>query len=158
MEISRRTDYGVRVILELASLAEDERACTHEIAQRQKIPGPFLAKIIAQLSLSGLVTTYRGAGGGVTLARPASEINLLDVLEALEGPLRLNRCVIDPDACPHEGKCPVHDIWTRAQADLAKMLSEATFDQLTNGAGQAPVATPSALAETFAPPSPVPPG
>jgi len=137
MEISRRTDYGVRVILELASMADNERASTQKIAERQNIPGPFLAKIISQLSLSGLVTTYRGAGGGVALARPASEINLLEVIEALEGPIHLNRCVVDPGRCPHEAKCPVHDVWAQAQADLAKTLSEATFDHLATEATNA---------------------
>ena len=64
MEISRRTDYGIRVILDLASLPEGKRASTQEIASRQEIPSPFLAKIISQLSLSGLVSTYRGQSAG----------------------------------------------------------------------------------------------
>jgi Rrf2 family protein len=158
MEISRRTDYGVRVLLELASLAAGERASTQEVAVRQSIPGPFLAKIISQLSVAGLVTTYRGAGGGVMLARPASEISLLDVIEALEGPIQLNRCVIEPNACPRETKCPVHDVWAQAQADLVQMLSETTFAQLSGGANEAPVVAPIVLAETFAPQAPVPQG
>jgi Rrf2 family protein len=131
MEISRRTDYGVRVILDLASLPGDERASTEEIAKRQSIPAPFLAKIISQLSLSGLVITYRGAGGGVKLARPASEINLLQVIEALDGPVRLNRCVIEPGACPRDKFCPVHHIWAKAQADLTTLLAATTFDKLS---------------------------
>ena len=130
MEISRRTDYGVRVILDLASLEKGERASTQEIAERQSIPAPFLAKIVSQLSTSGLVETYRGAGGGVVLARPASEINLLDVIEALDGPVRLNRCTTDPDACPRDEHCPVHDIWTQAQRGLTQVLTSATFDVL----------------------------
>ena len=130
MEISRRTDYGVRVILDLANLQDGERASTQEIAERQSIPAPFLAKIVSQLSTSGLLETYRGARGGVVLARPPSEINLLDVIEALDGPIRLNRCVIEPDNCPHEGKCPVHDIWIEAQRDLTRVLTSVTFDSL----------------------------
>lgn len=134
MEISRRTDYGVRVILDLATLPQNERASTQQIAERQNIPSPFLAKIISQLSLAGLVTTYRGAGGGVTLAHAASEISLLQVIEALEGPIQLNRCVIEPDACPRSKHCPVHRIWSKAQADLAGLLSITTFDSLTEAA------------------------
>jgi len=130
MEISRRTDYGVRVILDLANLQDGERASTQEIAERQRIPAPFLAKIVSQLSTSGLLETYRGAGGGVVLARPPSEINLLDVIEALDGPIHLNRCVIEPDHCPHGGKCPVHDIWMEAQRDLTRVLTSVTFDSL----------------------------
>ena len=132
MEISRRSDYGVRVILDLAALPDNQRTSTQDIARRQNIPAPFLAKIISQLALSGLVTTYRGAGGGVSLASPASEISLLHVIEALDGPVRLNRCVIEPGACPRDGHCPVHHIWAKAQTELTTLLSGATFDELVN--------------------------
>jgi Rrf2 family protein len=130
MEISRRTDYGVRVILDLASLPVDGRTATQDIALRQNIPSPFLAKIISQLSLAGLVTTYRGAGGGVTLARPPAEISLLQVIEALEGPIHLNRCALQPDVCPRNEHCAVHDVWLQAQEDLITLLSGTTFDNL----------------------------
>jgi Rrf2 family protein len=136
MEISRRTDYGVRVILDLASLPVDGRTATQDIAMRQNIPSPFLAKIISQLSLAGLVTTYRGAGGGVALARPPAEISLLQVIEALEGPIHLNRCAIQPEACPRREHCAVHDIWVRAQEDLTGLLSGTTFDGLVTSAKQ----------------------
>jgi Rrf2 family protein len=134
MQISRQADYGVRVILDLALTSPGSRAATQEIAARQSIPSPFLAKIVSRLSLAGLVNTYRGAGGGVALARPASEISLLNVIEALEGPLQLNRCVIEPDSCPRNHFCPVHDVWAKAQADLADLLGVTKFDQLTEDA------------------------
>ena len=137
MEISRRTDYGVRLILDLAALPDGERASTQEIAERQDIPAPFLAKIISQLSLSGLVNTHRGAGGGVRLARPASEINLLQVIEALDGPVRLNRCVLDPGVCPRDQTCPVHRVWARAQEHLVTALNDTTFDVLASEAVEA---------------------
>jgi Rrf2 family protein len=89
-----------------------------------------LAKIISQLSLAELVTTHRGAGGGVTLARPPSDISLLQVIEALEGPVHLNRCLIEPEACPQNGHCPVHDVWAKAQTQLSTLLDLTTFDRL----------------------------
>lgn len=134
MEISRRTDYGVRVILDLSAVPQNARVSTQEIAERQNIPSPFLAKIVSQLSLAGLVTTFRGAGGGVTLARPSEEISLLEVIEALEGPIRLNRCVIQPEACPESEHCLVHDIWVKAQAELTSLLDATTFDELLEAA------------------------
>lgn len=136
MEISRRTDYGVRVILDLAGLEVDARASTHDIATRQNVPGPFLAKIIAQLSLAGLVTTHRGSGGGVSLARPASAITLLQVIEALEGPVRLNRCLIEPDACPRNTYCPVHEVLALAQQELVALLGVTTFESLVSADAQ----------------------
>jgi Rrf2 family protein len=136
MEISRRTDYGVRVIMDLASLPDGTRAPTQEIADRQSIPAPFLAKIISRLSLSGLVITYRGAGGGVSLARPACEISLLHVIEALDGPVQLNRCVIEPGACPRDSFCPVHHIWAKAQSELTSLLDNTTFDELVSAGSE----------------------
>ena len=132
MMISRRTDYGVRIVLDLAALPQDERTAAHDIADRQQIPRPFLAKIVSQLCLAGLVTTYRGAGGGVALAKPAAEITLLEVVEALEGPVRLNRCVIRPDDCPRNTYCPVHLVWSQAQADLVDRLGHTTFEILAH--------------------------
>ncbi len=130
MEISRRIDYGIRVILDLVTLPRETRVSTEEISLRQQIPNPFLAKIISQLSLSGLITTYRGPSGGVQLARPPAEISLLQVIEALEGPIRLNRCTTQPDLCPLEDRCPVRDVWLKAQETLVELLAETTFDRL----------------------------
>jgi len=138
MQISRRTDYGIRVILDLAGLPENSHASTQEIAIRQHVPNPFLAKIIAQLSLAGLVTTHRGAGGGVTLAHPPSEISLLQVIEALEGPIRLNRCLIQPQACPRDNSCPVHQVLAQAQSGLTSLLGATTFEALVEAARARP--------------------
>jgi Rrf2 family protein len=134
MQISRRADYGVRVILDLSTQSEDDRASTEEIAARQGIPTPFLAKIISQLSLAGLVTTFRGAGGGVSLARPSSEISMLHVIEALEGPIQINHCLADGERCPRKDTCPVHDVWTKAQTDFTALLGATTFDDLVAAA------------------------
>jgi Rrf2 family protein len=81
------------------------------------------------------VATRRGAGGGVSLARPPSEISLLQVVEALDGPVRLNLCVIQPDACPQNSHCPVHPVWAQAQRQLTELLGNTTFDELAAGTG-----------------------
>lgn len=132
MEISRRADYGVRVIIHLASLPDNQRASTQEIAAGQSVPAPFLSKIISQLSLAGLLVTHRGAGGGVALAQSPAKISLLQVIEALEGPIRLNRCLAEPHACPRDQQCPVHHIWQRAQNQLTSLLESTTFDTLVD--------------------------
>lgn len=131
MQITRQADYAIRAIMHLAQLGPDEKASTSQIAEEKDIPLSFLAKIIAQLSVAGLLQTMRGARGGVTLARPPQEINLLEVVEAIDGPIMLNECVSDSYECSQHG-CPMRPIWQETQADLVNRLKSSTFDQFVN--------------------------
>src|SRR5512140_803132 len=128
MQITRQADYAVRAVLHLAQIKNGDRAATSIVAKEQHIPPSFLAKIISQLSIAGLLHTSRGARGGVTLARDPREISLLDVVEAIDGPIMLNECVGDPADCDDSKNCPMHSIWNDAQKDLVKRLKGTTFD------------------------------
>ena len=130
MQITRRADYGIRTVLDLASLDQGVMGLTHEVAARQGIPLPFLAKIVPALARAGIVRFYRGAGGGLSLARPADGITLLNVVEAVDGPLALNMCVLWPEDCPRSGSCPVHGVWCEAQQTLATQLGSVTIASL----------------------------
>jgi Rrf2 family protein len=130
MQITRQADYAIRAVRYLARLGPNQRAATSTVAQEMKIPPSFLAKIISQLSIAGLLHTSRGARGGVTLAREAGEISMLDVVEAIDGPILLNECVGDPANCTFSEDCMVHPIWTEVQETLVKRLRETRFDQL----------------------------
>src|SRR4030065_554313 len=99
MQITKQADYAVRAVLYLAGLADGRRAPTSQIARDQKIPPSFLAKIVSQLSVAGMVQTSRGARGGVTLARDPAEITLLEVIEAIDGPIGLNEGGAHADIC-----------------------------------------------------------
>ena len=131
MQITRQADYAVRAVLYLAKNGE-QRSATSQVAQEQRIPPSFLAKIISQLSIAGLLHTSRGARGGVSLAREPREISLLDVVEAIDGPILLNECVNDGSTCTFEKECPLHDIWCEAQVNLVKSLKAARFDSFVN--------------------------
>jgi Rrf2 family protein len=133
MQITRQADYAVRAVRYLAKQGGSQRAATSTVAQEMNIPPSFLAKIISQLSIAGLLHTSRGARGGVTLAREPRDISLLDVVEAIDGPILLNECVGDPDSCSFQGECLVHPIWVEAQEALVKRLRETRFDKLSNG-------------------------
>lgn len=135
MQITRQADYAVRAVLFLARLGPNQRAATSQVAREQRIPPSFLAKIISQLSISGLLHTSRGARGGVSLARPPEEISLLDVVEAIDGPIQLNECVGEIGNCAFEEDCPLNPIWAETQDTLIKRLKETRFDQLVNGRG-----------------------
>ena len=130
MQITRQADYAARAVLHLAALDPDSRAATSAIAEEQGIPPSFLAKIISQLSVAGIVHTSRGAHGGVSLSRSSSLINLRQVIEAIDGPILLNDCVAEDHICRYENHCPIHDIWVETQQDLVKRLEEATFDKI----------------------------
>jgi Rrf2 family transcriptional regulator, iron-sulfur cluster assembly transcription factor len=105
-----------------------------------QIPVTFLAKIIAQLSAAGVVRATRGAHGGVALARSASQISLLDVVETIDGPIALNEYTLDPSTCPVSDNCAVQVVWCETRTDLLKRLGETNFEQLarSGAAGQRP--------------------
>ncbi|MGD2026764.1 MAG: Rrf2 family transcriptional regulator [Anaerolineales bacterium] len=128
MQITRQADYAVRAVMYLAELGPDEKASTSQIAEEKDIPLSFLAKIIAQLSVAGLLQTMRGARGGVTLARSPEDISLLEVVEAIDGPILINECVNDSYNCSQHG-CPMRSIWQDAQADIVNRLRETHFGQ-----------------------------
>ena len=132
MQITRQADYAVRAVLFLAKLGSEQKATTKEIAEAQAIPSSFLAKIIAQLSVVGLLQTTRGVRGGVSLSRSPEEISLLDVVEAIDGPIMVNECVRHGYKCPIEG-CPIRYVWGEAQADLVERLKSTDFAQFLNG-------------------------
>jgi Rrf2 family protein len=121
MEITRQADYAIRAILYLAENEKKGRAPTNLIAEAKHIPPSFLAKIISQLSVAGLVNTSRGARGGVTLSRPSEEITLLEVIEAIDGPLSI---------CQFGKECLVGPVWCKLQEELVSRLKEITFRSL----------------------------
>jgi len=130
MQITRQADYAVRAVLHLAKVGNSERSATSTIAKEQNIPPSFLAKIISQLSIAGLLHTSRGARGGVTLARDPKEITLLEVVEAIDGPIQLNECVGDNGVCTFDDHCPIKPVWCDAQDELVKRLQGTNFGQM----------------------------
>jgi Rrf2 family protein len=129
MQITRQADYALRAVIFLSRLDSDQKASTSAIAEEQKIPPSFLAKIVSQLSLAGLIQTSRGARGGVSLARPPAEISVLDVIEAIDGPVMLNECAVNTDNCTFGESCPLQRIWCDTRQELVSRLSSATFAQ-----------------------------
>ena len=130
MQITRQADYAVRAVLHLSRMGGNQRAATSTVAQEQNIPPSFLAKIISQLSIAGLLHTSRGARGGVTLAREPKEITLLEVVEAIDGPIQLNECVGENSSCAFDHECPLRPVWCDAQDELVKRLKNTNFEQL----------------------------
>jgi len=134
--IGRHTDYAARIVLHLAGLGEGARVTVREITERRLLPAPFVRRIVAKLAAAGIVRTIRGAGGGIELARPASEVSLLDVVAAIEDGIVLNRCVKDPTECPLSSACPVNAAWVEATGLVEAHLAEVKFSELVSRVGQ----------------------
>jgi Rrf2 family protein len=131
MRITRQADYATRTIYYLANLGPDHRASTQSIAKAHQIPSSFLSKIISRLSVAGLIRTTRGFRGGVALAHPPSKISLLDVLEAIDGPIVVNDCIDGDYDCEYDEECPLGPFWCETQELITDWLKNATFDQFS---------------------------
>jgi Rrf2 family iron-sulfur cluster assembly transcriptional regulator len=130
VKLTRGTDYGIRGILYLAMRPFQQVTLLREIATSQDLPETYLAKIFQDLNKAGLVRSHRGAKGGFSLARPASEITLRQVIEGLQGPISLNRCLDVREVCPHEEHCAISLVLRQAQEQLLETLDAASFDAL----------------------------
>ncbi len=129
MQITREADYAVRCVLFLTR-DPARMFMVGEIAREQDVPRMFLAKILQKLVKGGIVTSVRGVKGGFQLARKPADISILDVIEAVSGPVGLNVCVVDKQSCDRSGRCAVHPVWVDLQKDFSKKLSAIKFDKL----------------------------
>ena len=100
------------------------------IAMRQEIPVNFLPQIIAQLGSPGWVVGVRGPGGGVRLEVDPGTITLKDVIELIEGPIAISRCLSKDMVCSREGTCPMHPVWVEAQGAFISVLEKRTIADL----------------------------
>lgn len=135
MQITRQSEYAIKIMLELAKNPSGTVLSSRLIADRQGIPGDFLKKTVHLLSLQGLVVTQRGVQGGVRLGKRADQVTVADIISAVEGPLALNVCLEAGYECPSKSTCPVRRVLARSQAALVKELSSETLlDLILSGA------------------------
>jgi Rrf2 family transcriptional regulator, iron-sulfur cluster assembly transcription factor len=135
MELTRKGEYAIRGIIYLAQQPPGRVSLVSEIAAAAEVPQTFLAKIFQSFAKLGLVTSSRGTGGGFVLARPASAITLREVVEAVEGPIIPNRCLMAGAACDRGGPCNVHDVWRRVQTEVVLILDSVTIEELARDRG-----------------------
>jgi len=132
MQLTRGADYGARAILRLATYPTDAVVLVKDIAQAEGLPESYLSKIFQQLAKDGLVRSHRGSRGGFSLARPAEEINLREIIEAIEGPIALNRCLSASEGCELQDTCPIAPVLAEAQRRMLTVLEGTTLKDLAN--------------------------
>jgi Rrf2 family protein len=137
LQLTRGGEYAIRAMTYLAHRPVGEISSLRDVGAEQDIPESFLAKIFQNLVRAGLVASQRGAHGGFSLARPPAEITVRQVVEAVDGPIALNGCVLWPEDCRRSGDCRMHEVWVLAQERMMDVLEQVTLAEL------APAPSPS---------------
>ncbi len=130
MNFSRESEYAVRGMVALAGATPQGALTLQEIAAQGNLPPGFLAKIFQKLVRHGLIESHRGVQRGYTLTRPAPEITLRQVLEAIEGPDLFDRCIFSHRRCGQEGRCMLHPYWGRVRGEVARLFEELSLGNL----------------------------
>ena len=130
MKLSTRGRYGTRALLELGLHQGEGPVLLKDIAQRQQIPLQYLEHLITPLIAGGIVRSTRGARGGVSLAKPAGEIKLSEVIRLLEGSVVLVECVDNPGVCTRSKSCVSRDIWDELKQAIDGVLESTTLQDL----------------------------
>lgn len=127
MQLTRGGEYGILGVLYLARQPQGRVVLLSEIAASESIPQSFLAKIFQQLSRVGIVRSLRGAKGGFTLARAPESITMREILEVIEGPLRLSECLVAPSMCARRAGCPLQGVWSEIYRQISDILEKTTI-------------------------------
>ncbi|HTS60707.1 MAG TPA: Rrf2 family transcriptional regulator [Candidatus Acidoferrales bacterium] len=134
MQLTRAADYAVRVMIHLAGLPPDARVSRSELSAAAECPEQFLSKVLQNLTRAGLIVSRRGNTGGFELDARHRDASLLEVVEAIEGPIRLNLCLNSDHSCSRQGWCPAHLVWAKAQKAMVEVLGATTIGELARSA------------------------
>ena len=126
LDLTKRSDYAIRAMLAL-TMAKSGLLSSRKIAEEMKIPPRFLPQIMGDLTRAGLVAAHPGRAGGYKLAKSASTVTLLTVIEAVEGDPHRQICVMRGTACGADGECGVHDVFYAAESAILERLQSATL-------------------------------
>jgi Rrf2 family protein len=130
MQLTRAADYGVRVMIHLATLPAHQRARLPSLARATGAPESFLSKVLQALCRAGFLASRRGQAGGFEMLSSGRRASVRTVIEAIEGPIRLNLCLVSGASCSRKSTCPAHPVWVRAQEAMMGVLNSATIADL----------------------------
>lgn len=134
MNINQESDYAFRIVLMLSKEGLDNKVDAKTLSEKGNIPLRFLLKLTRKLTQAGIVKSYRGVNGGYAIAKESTNITLKDVVEAIQGPLIVHRCVYDKEACSANkaGHCSIHRALGNIQNTMLNELQKVNFDMLKN--------------------------
>ena len=127
MQLTRAADYAVRVMIQLAVLPNDGRVSLPLLARATGAPESFLSKVLQTLARSELISSQRGQSGGFRITPRGRQTSMREVIEAIDGAICLNVCLMHGRSCPRKAHCPAHPVWVRAQQAMLQVLSNASI-------------------------------
>lgn len=130
MQLTRAADYGVRVMIHLAALPQHERALLPTLARATQAPESFLSKVLQDLTRARLISSRRGKSGGFAILPRGRAASMRDVVEAIDGPICLNTCLVSGRSCDRKAWCPAHPVWQQAQQAMLDVLSSASIAEM----------------------------
>lgn len=134
MQLTRAADYAVRVMIHLATPHSAKRLSLPELAAAVEAPESFLSKVLQALAHAGMIASRRGQAGGFEISPQGQAASMLEVIEAVDGPICLNVCLLSGKSCHRKATCPAHPVWARAQMAMLQVLSEAMIAQMAEDA------------------------
>ncbi len=131
--ITKKAEYAIIILTELASHPEGTLITSKEIARNRSIPGNLVVQIIASLNEAGWTSGSRGPTGGIKLNSDPSVINLRQVIEKIDGPVGITRCLFSETPCQEKTHCSLRGVWSKAQQSMLTVLERVTIKELAEG-------------------------
>ncbi|MGB3128410.1 MAG: Rrf2 family transcriptional regulator [Dehalococcoidia bacterium] len=139
MKLTTKGRYATRAMLDLALHRDDGAVLVRDIARRQEVSEKYLKQLLAPLKAAGLVRTIRGARGGLTLAKPPSEIKLIEIVQVMEGSMAPVECVDDAQICSRSDSCVTCQVWTDMKEAIDKVLESTNLQDLVGRSRPSPI-------------------
>ncbi|MGB2884015.1 MAG: Rrf2 family transcriptional regulator [Dehalococcoidia bacterium] len=139
MKLTTKGRYATRAMLDLALHRDDGAVLVRDIARRQEVSEKYLKQLLAPLKAAGLVRTIRGARGGLALAKPPSEIKLIEIVQVMEGSMAPVECVDDAQICSRSDSCVTCQVWTDMKEAIDKVLESTNLQDLVGRSRPSPI-------------------
>jgi len=133
MKLNRRTDYALRAMAYLAVHAQNGPRSIAEVSSAEKTPREFTAKVLKELCRLGFIRSRLGPRGGYRLAKSPKEITVLEIMEALDGPLAINECLVEPSFCGRTPGCRMHTLFGKVNDKMKGILGSTTIADIAKG-------------------------
>lgn len=135
--ISQGAQYAISAIIAMSKQPDDRAVSASNLSRTLNCPSAYLSQVLAKLKEPGIIKSQRGLNGGVSLAKPTSEITMMDVIAAIDGTAFFSKCFMGIDGCGEVEPCPFHKFWSAERDKIKNWLTETTFEKIDEDMSQA---------------------